>query len=117
VELKRKAALAAAGLVMSFGGVMGGATTATAATCPDNGWSVRDPGYAAFNTNYVNIRTGPSTSCTAVGQGQNGQRVSLHCWKTGADGYAWDHIYNTVTGKSGWVRSSFLTGYGSSYHC
>ncbi|MEK8171539.1 SH3 domain-containing protein [Streptomyces sp. M19] len=48
----------------------------------------------------MNIRTGPSTANTILGQGQNGQVISVHC--TQRDG-SWWNITNVPTGVTGWV--------------
>ncbi len=94
------------------------ASPALAASCPDNGWSILDARIGQyFNTNYVNIRTGPSTACTAVGQGQQSHTVQLDCWKLGGGGYTWSHLYDFTTGKQGWVRDDLLVGYGANVHC
>ncbi|KPM50903.1 hypothetical protein CcI49_08910 [Frankia sp. CcI49] len=94
------------------------ASPALAASCPDNGWGIYDgsTGYF-FNTNAVNIRTGPGTGCTAVGQGQTSHYVQYDCYKLGDGGYTWTHLYDSTTGKQGWVRDDLLVGYGSNYHC
>ncbi len=94
------------------------ASPALAASCPDNGWSILDGRVGHyFNTNAVNIRTGPSTSCTAVGQGQTSHNVQLDCWKSGGGGYTWSHLYDFTTGKQGWVRDDLLVGNGANVHC
>ncbi len=94
------------------------ASPAMAVSCPDNGWAILDgrDGYF-FNTNYVNIRTGPSTACTAIGQGQMSHYVELDCWKLGGGGYTWSHLYDFTTGREGWVRDDLLVGYGANVHC
>jgi hypothetical protein len=86
-------------------------------SCPDNGWSIKDgrTGYF-FNGNSINIRTGPSTVCTSVGQGQASHLVQLDCWKWGQDG-TWSHLYDFATGKQGWVKDSLLVGYGANVPC
>ncbi|MEN3608752.1 SH3 domain-containing protein [Plantactinospora sp. ZYX-F-223] len=81
------------------------ALAAPAATCPDNGWSIRDGGTGyLFAASGVNIRTGPSTDCTSVGLGYPNHLVRLDCQKAG-----WSHIFDHTTGKLGWVRNDMLS--------
>ncbi len=104
---------AAAGIAMVLP-----ASPALAASCPDNGWSILDGRYGKYvNTNYVNIRTGPSTSCTSVGQAQASHNVMLDCWKLGDGGYTWSHLYDYNTARQGWVRDDLLVGDGAYVHC
>jgi hypothetical protein len=94
------------------------ASPAMAASCPDNGWSILDGRIGQyFNTNYVNIRTGPSTSCTSIGQGQMSHLVQLDCWKVGDGGYTWTHLWDFTTARGGWVRDDLLVGAGAYVHC
>ncbi|HEV7629263.1 MAG TPA: SH3 domain-containing protein [Streptomyces sp.] len=46
----------------------------------------------------MNIRTGPSTDNTILGQGQNGQPITVHCKAN-----PWWYITNRATGVTGWV--------------
>ncbi len=117
MELKHKAMLTAVALAVSFGGLFAGAGPASAVSCPDNGWSRLDSYTDSFSVSGVNMRTGPSTSCPSVGQGQLGQVVTLHCYKYAPGLVGWDHVYNQATGKSGWVRSIYLTELGSIEPC
>jgi hypothetical protein len=92
-------------------------TAALAASCPDNAWSIKDHRIGLyFNGNFINIRTGPSTLCTAVGQGQANHTVQLDCWKVG-DGGTWSHLFDFNTGKEGWVRNDLLVGGGADVAC
>jgi hypothetical protein len=93
------------------------ASPAQAASCPDNGWSILDGRVGRyFNGNYINIRSGPSTGCVALGQGQASHTVQLDCWKWG-DGGTWSHLYDFTTGKEGWTRDDLLVGNGANVHC
>jgi hypothetical protein len=93
------------------------APSASAASCPDNGWSIFDGSVGHFFAgNGINIRTGPGTGCTAVGQGQASHNVQFDCWKSG-DGGTWTHLADLTTGKEGWVKDSLLVGNGSNFHC
>src|SRR5204863_10069128 len=84
----RKAALVCAAAASAAGLALVAAPAATASTdsvlvsCPEHGWSILDGRVGQFfNGNGINIRTGPSTACTAVGQGQASHTVQLDCWK------------------------------------
>lgn len=117
--MRLKATLAAVGLTTAatFTIALPAATPAFAASCPDNGWSIKDGRTGNFfNGNGINIRTGPSTGCTAVGQGQASHNVMLDCWKSG-DGGTWSHLYDFTTGKEGWVRDDLLVGAGANVRC
>jgi hypothetical protein len=117
--MRIKAALTALGLgaVATVAVVVPGADPAFAASCPDNAWSIKD-GRAGnyFAGNGVRIRTGPSTRCTPVGQGQTSHDVQLDCWKPG-DGGRWSHLYDFTTQKQGWVRNDLLKGGGANVRC
>ncbi|MCS7483325.1 SH3 domain-containing protein [Umezawaea endophytica] len=63
------------------------------------------------------IRTGSSTSCTAVGSIEPSHRLDFYCYTLGNDGYTWTYLRNTSTSRQGWVRDDLLPNYGSSYHC
>lgn len=92
-------------------------TPAFAVSCPDNGWVSRDGRTGTyFDGNGINIRTGPSTKCTSIGQGQASHRVMLDCFKTG-EGGTWSHLWDYTTDRGGWVKDSLLIGNGSNRSC
>jgi len=104
--------VAAAGLTLFVG-----TAEANAVSCPDNGWSIQDGRIGQFfNGNGINIRTGPSTACTSVGQGQASHTVQLDCYKDG-EGGTWSHLFDFTTGKEGWSKDSLLVGSGALVHC
>jgi hypothetical protein len=77
-----------------------------------------------FDASGVYIRTGPHTSCTALGQGQLTHNVDYHCWAVGdtVNGWStWTYLRDTTTGVSGWVSDSLLDyrdgTRGSTYAC
>jgi hypothetical protein len=49
----------------------------------------------------INIRTGPFTSCTAIGEGQPSNAVTVHCKQTNSNGVLWDYLTDRTTGKTG----------------
>ncbi|MFL6113410.1 MAG: SH3 domain-containing protein [Catenulispora sp.] len=71
---------------------------------------------AAFTASGVNIRTGPDTSCTAIGSGFPGQSVTARCYTFSA-GYYWIYLTDNTTGKTGWSRVDFLTWSGGIGPC
>lgn len=90
---------------------------AFAASCPDNDWVSRDGRTGNyFDGNGINIRTGPSTGCTSVGQGQASHQVKLDCYKPG-EGGTWSHIWDDTTSRGGWVKDSLLVGNGANRRC
>ena len=105
----------AAAVAISSGFAVAVAQEAQAASCPDSGWHNYDNITA---TNILkagaNIRTGPSTTCTSVGQGQTSHSITLHCYKAGSGGY-WDHVRDNTTGKSGWVSETAMNHYATNY--
>jgi hypothetical protein len=114
-------ASAAAAVGIAASGLIGvgvvSSTPAFAASCPDNNWSIKDARVGNFfNGNGINIRTGPSTSCTSKGQGQASHSVQLDCWTSG-DGGTWSHLFDFTTGVEGWVKDSLLVGNGANPHC
>jgi uncharacterized protein YraI len=66
----------------------------------------------------ANIRTGSSTSCTAVGSLLRGHRANYYCYTVNFDStYTWTYLRDVDTGKTGWVRDDLLPGGGSVVYC
>lgn len=104
-----------AGCLIASSGILLGATSASAATCPDSGWVGGDNITATGILKAgANIRTGASTSCTSVGQGQPSHSVTLHCYKT-VGSYNWDRVADLTTGRAGWVREDALSHWATTY--
>lgn len=57
----------------------------------------------SFTTNGVNIRSGPSTSCTSLGLGYTSNSVYVRC-----EGSGWDYITDRTTGVTGWSAASYI---------
>ncbi|MGQ4512501.1 SH3 domain-containing protein [Streptomyces sp. DW26H14] len=103
------AALALAGLAAPAS-----AAPAPAATCGSKP-TTNQKTAASFNTSGVNIRSGPSTSCTVLGSGYPGQSVTLRCNK---DGSVWWYVTDKTTGITGWVDEDYLNWPGgAAYLC
>ncbi|SDO99201.1 SH3 domain-containing protein [Actinopolyspora xinjiangensis] len=65
----------------------------------------------------INIRSGPSTSCTIVGVAYPGHTADYHCYKFGESGYTWTYLRDDDTGVTGWVRNDLLSDSGSYVIC
>lgn len=118
MELVKKAGALGAAVALAFGmSVLVAAPQANAVSCPDNGWSILDGRVGQyFAGNGINIRTGPSTVCTSIGQGQASHTVQLDCYKSG-EGGTWSHLFDFTTSRGGWVKDSLLVGNGANRHC
>jgi len=123
MRIRNKIAAVGVGVVALMG--MSGAVLPAAAapsqvgplaSCPDNSWSIQDGRSGSTTGNSVNIRSGPSTSCTALGQAQASHSLRYDCYKVEGS-YTWTHIYDRTTGYSGWIRDDLLVGYGAYYPC
>lgn len=77
-----------------------------------------DPRNGDFIRNGVRIRTGPRVNppCTVVGLGYRGQGADFYCYAPGQGG-TWTYLRDRATGKVGWVKDTFLSGYGSYVRC
>ncbi|MER5206654.1 hypothetical protein [Streptomyces sp. NPDC002825] len=118
---RTKLAATALAAVAATGGLVLPATAAVAApegaaACTSPAWANRDGRAGSTNTDYVNIRSGPTTECVALGQAQTSHSLVLHCWVAGQDG-TWSHVRDETTGISGWIKDSLLNGYGSPLPC
>ncbi|MET1071991.1 MAG: SH3 domain-containing protein [Umezawaea sp.] len=104
------------GTATAFAAPPGVAGVTAQATCPDNVWSNQDGRTGKLVLTAANIRTGPSTACTSVGQAQTSHSVTLHCWKYGQGG-TWSHVRDNATGKQGWIKDSLLADGGAYIGC
>ncbi len=102
------------GLTLTVGMITASALPAAAAGVvrPDIDCT-QNPGANSANTAHftgsgVNIRTGPATSCTAVGEGFPANKVTAHCEKN-VSGTEWIYLTDNTTGKKGWSTSNFVT--------
>jgi hypothetical protein len=110
--LKKIAVSASTTVLAAASLALAGATidsAAAAGTCPNNDWSnITDVLVTNnFRNDGVNIRTGDSTSCTSLGQGQQTHDTRLHCYSWNGSNF-WDHLRDRNTGVSGWVREDQL---------
>lgn len=117
MNLRTRLAAAAVG-VLSMAGVAIGALPASAATTPAinciQNPSTNSNNTAHFTGSNVNIRTGPSTSCTAVGEGQTNHSVTAHCINSAL---TWVYLVDHTTGKKGWSSIQFVTWNGGLAFC
>ena len=94
------------------------AAPAQAASCPQSGPTFAQAG--AFTYQAVNIRSGPTTGCVAVGLGYSSHNVTYRCYSEGTpvNGWStWTYLTDNTTGVTGWSSDAFLAGGGSWYHC
>ncbi|MEV0678759.1 SH3 domain-containing protein [Actinosynnema sp. NPDC050436] len=64
------------------------------------------------------IRTGSSTSCTALGSSQPSDRLDYYCYtRENGTNATWTYLRNGRTGVRGWTRDDQLPGGGSNYFC
>ncbi len=63
------------------------------------------------------IRTGSSTSCTAVGEAQTNHSLDYYCYTDGSDGLTWTYLHDSTINRSGWIRDDLLTDGGSFSYC
>ncbi|HEY3749092.1 MAG TPA: hypothetical protein VGL80_07825 [Pseudonocardiaceae bacterium] len=80
---------------LSAAGILVGVLPITAAAAPAVN-CIQNPAAngnskAHFNGTNVNIRTGPFTSCTAVGEGQPGNKLIARCETTNSNGVDWTY--------------------------
>lgn len=80
--------------------------------------------HGTFTGTNVNIRTGPSTGCAVVAQGQPGHVVRFDCWtsgtsvkRNGTTYNTWSHVLDENVWTSGWVSDAYLSGGGATYQC
>jgi len=111
------AALSMAGIVI--GALPSTATAAPAINCIQNP-SQNSNNEAHFTGNGVNIRTGPATSCTAIGQGQRTNDVTAHCGRyiqTHPPVVIWVYLTDNTTHKKGWSDAAFVSWSGTLASC
>ncbi|MFD8726197.1 SH3 domain-containing protein [Streptomyces sp. NPDC059629] len=94
--------------------VTGFAVPATAATSSPAafscGWKPANnfnPPDAKFTQDGVNIRSGQSTSCPALGQGYKSHSLDIRCL-TSNDPDTWMYVTDKTTGVTGWVNQIYL---------
>ncbi|NEA64627.1 SH3 domain-containing protein [Streptomyces sp. SID12488] len=64
-----------------------------------------------FTGDGVNIRSGPGTGYSSLGQGQSGQGVEITCYyyaNFGDSGQKWYYLKNKATGVIGFVSSAYI---------
>ena len=89
------------------------------AACGRNGPTanpVRTNNALAAGVDAAKIRTGSSTSCTAVGQLNPGDDANYFCF-TVAGSFTWTFLQDIQSGKRGWTRDDLLKNDGSFTFC
>ncbi|TKT10781.1 SH3 domain-containing protein [Streptomyces galbus] len=94
-------------------------TAAAHAPCSSSAPADRDStGWNATGDN-SRMRTGSSTTCTAVSSARPGDHLDYHCYTFGNDGYTWTYLRNDTRSPDtyGWVRDDVLSDGGSGVLC
>jgi hypothetical protein len=108
MALRKRLFAIVAAASMSGLGLVGFAPSASAVSCPDNGHHNYENGkYTRSLKAGANIRTGPSTSCASVGQGQVSHSATYHCYKNVGQ-HTWTYLKDNTNGRSGWVREDAM---------
>jgi uncharacterized protein YraI len=117
--MKAKLAAIAVG-ALSMAGVLSVALPSAAAVSPavdcTQSPAVNSQAPGLFAGTNVNIRTGPFTSCTAVGEGQPAHNVTLRCRKLNSNNVEWLYLTDHTTNRTGWAEAQFVRG-GSTTPC
>jgi len=113
----RSRLLASAGaLALTLGGLLATAGPASADPAHCSGHSTHPDYYNAGGISFkdgTNIRTGPYTDCTALGEGFHSQGINVHCSYVNSNNVAWVYLVDTSTGVAGWSALSALNWDGS----
>lgn len=103
---------AAAIAVLALSGVAATSTAAAAGEvgalgCTATGADKDSTAYNKAFTTTVNIRSGRSTNCVALGVGYTSHTVDIHC-SSYYGGTYWTYLRNVSTGVKGWVKTDLL---------
>jgi hypothetical protein len=111
-------------LVLAMLMTVGGALVITSSPALANaGCGVRgtdrdsSPIHRPVTSGSVNIRTGSSTSCTAISGIYPGDEVEYFCYTSAPDGRTWTYLHLMDTGAYGWSRDDLLNDFGSYSYC
>jgi hypothetical protein len=70
----------------------------------------------AFTGLGINIRSGPSTSCIAYGQGNEGDILKVWC-QVASGGLIWAYLNDRTTGVRGWSDAHYVSWQGGLPTC
>jgi len=125
----RRAPLAIGGLLVAAGttaGAMLPAASAAPAPTRDSGeptttscshnWSNQDADSGSVDADWLLRRSGPHTSCTALGQAARGTKIYYHCY-VGVSPNTWTHGRIAGTNQNGWFADKYLSDGGSAEPC
>jgi hypothetical protein len=107
MQLRRLLTASTSVLLVTVGLVTIQTSPAFAVSCPDRSYVGHGTDSNSFTGNGVNIRSGPSSTCTPLGQGQRSHSVSSYCRKG-----SWTAVFDHTTGIKGWVSEDFLDHFG-----
>jgi hypothetical protein len=126
----RRVPLAISGLLVAAGTTAGAVLPTTASAMAPSGdsgggmttmscshsWSNKDADYGHVDADWLRRRSGPHTSCTALGQAARGTRIYYHCY-VGIWPNSWTHGRIAGTNQNGWFADRYLTDDGSVEPC
>jgi hypothetical protein len=110
-RIHRTELIAASAGVLLLGGMI--AAPAASAATPDVSCSWKPTANskvgAQYDGTFVNIRTGPSTSCTSIGEGNPGDEVYVHCYYWDPSTYViWDYLTDYTISREGWSDGNYV---------
>jgi len=79
-------------------------------------WSNKDDDYGYVDTDWLMRRSGPHTSCSALGQAAEGTKIYYHCY-VGSFPNSWTHGRIAGTNQYGWFNDPYLSDLGTAVHC
>ncbi len=85
-------------------------------TSCSHSWSNKDSDYGYVDADWLMRRSGPHTSCTALGQAADGTKIYYHCY-TGIYPNSWTHGRIAGTNQNGWFADRYLSDRGSAEPC
>lgn len=112
-----------AGLVLAVPAIDASATAAAptqpadvAAKSCSHSWSNKDSGQGYVDADWLMRRSGPHTTCNALGQAVDGTKIYYHCF-VGHYPNSWTHGRIAGTNQNGWFFDKYLDDHGSSKRC
>ena len=85
-------------------------------SCSDSYSDKDSSSYGKPFKGWVNVRSGPSTSCGKTGVVSSVNKADYHCWKAGDGGHSWTYL-RFKNNHYGWVRDDQLSDVGSGVRC
>lgn len=115
----RKVCVFAASAVVVGSTLIVSAPTASAASCGQVGVD-RHVGSGKVTASALTRRSGPFTSCAALGQVSQGTTIQYYCFEIGSaveGNKLWTYGKVVSTGQKGWFASKYLEDNGAAIGC